>query len=368
MVSAILAGPMNLRTLAGRDGAMLLAVAWTAFGAAALFSSVAGGELAHPWLLFPFLPAAVGLAAALRPGESHGRRAALRLALAVAALLVVASLAQTFGAAAGANRPIVAPSMAITYAMLAGSALTVAHAVVGWRPSPAASLRLGSPLVAVLAVAAFGSAALAGSPGAPACAVPERAPSSSLRLFVHGDVDGAPRGSVSVGGRRDGDTERWAAVGGGAGEFSIGEAMGTLLGDGVLEARLAAVLRQLAGPATEDLGVERVAGDPARHCRILISGPQAFAAFPALHVLLPGGARDAGGVAGAMTAPADAGEPLPAWRGELDWWLAPDGTLVRAEARVGGHPADAWGDRGLRGRLRLALTIELPEAAAGAVP
>ena len=70
----------------------------------------------------------------------------------------------------------------------------------------------------------------------------------------------------------------------------------------------------------EDLGFEIIDGARARHCRTFVDGPTAMRSFLPLRWLVSGAATDL---------PTD----LPAWRGELDWWVFADGELGRARDR-----------------------------------
>src|SRR5687768_13576045 len=119
---------MNLRTLAARDGSMLLAVAWTALGITGVVVTSSAGS--SPWLLFPFLPAAVALVGAVRRPMREEAAAAVPLLIALVGLLLIWSLAALFGSAIGAGRQILVPSGAIGYAALAAAVATVFQVVL----------------------------------------------------------------------------------------------------------------------------------------------------------------------------------------------------------------------------------------------
>jgi hypothetical protein len=96
-------------------------------------------------------------------------------------------------------------------------------------------------------------------------------------------------------------------------------------------------LARLEAAHFEDHGIEVVGSIAARRCSVLVDGDLALAALPALSAL--------GGESGRpLTA-------LPVWRGELSWWKSADRQVVLARLLVGGHPADAWPSRGLRGQI-----------------
>ena len=95
----------------------------------------------------------------------------------------------------------------------------------------------------------------------------------------------------------------------------------------------------------EDLGFEVIDGARARHCRTFVDGPTALSAFLPLRWLV-------GGMSTGL--PTD----LPAWRGELDWWVFGDGQLGRAAIEVSGLPSDAWvGPAAIEGALFAELDV-----------
>lgn len=107
--------------------------------------------------------------------------------------------------------------------------------------------------------------------------------------------------------------------------------------------RFVSAIESLRGVPSEDRGVERVEGVEARRCSMLIDGNTALEAVPALAKLGRRGDQP-------LT-------ELPTWRGELEWWRSADGQLVRGRVSVGGHPADAWQSRGLRGAINAELRM-----------
>ncbi|CAN5820952.1 hypothetical protein BH23CHL8_BH23CHL8_17350 [soil metagenome] len=93
----------------------------------------------------------------------------------------------------------------------------------------------------------------------------------------------------------------------------------------------------------EDVGLEFIEGARARHCRTFLDGPTALATFLPLRWLLGG-------------EPIGLPAQLPAWRGELDWWVFADGQLGRANVRISGLGTDAWvHPPGIRGDLEATL-------------
>jgi hypothetical protein len=95
----------------------------------------------------------------------------------------------------------------------------------------------------------------------------------------------------------------------------------------------------------EDLGFEIIGGARARHCRSFVDGPTALSAFLPLRWLV-------GGMSTGL--PTD----LPAWRGELDWWVFGDGQLGRAAIEVSGLRSDAWvGPAAIEGALIAELDV-----------
>lgn len=208
--------------------------------------------------------------------------------------------------AADPARQLLAPSGAMVWAAM----LVVLLATVAvWqlaRPGRR-SLARGSILGLVLAAATGGGAlaygALAGPPAIAGCSASPTV-NDVAQMVGRATVDG------EVIGRLDGVALEAAAV------------TGTIVG--------------LADVPIEDHGIERMRAVDARRCTVLVDGDTALAAMPPLRQLLAADRAAAG---------------LPIWRGELEWWKSAQAELVGARLVVGGHPADAWPSRGLRGQL-----------------
>ena len=100
----------------------------------------------------------------------------------------------------------------------------------------------------------------------------------------------------------------------------------------------------LASPArlaAEDIGIEIVDGVRARHCRLLAGGSVALQAFRPLRWLIG-------------QPPLSDTTAIADWRGNLDWWLLPDGRLAMVSVSVEGlNPG--W-PGGLQGTLQATLT------------
>jgi hypothetical protein len=124
----------------------------------------------------------------------------------------------------------------------------------------------------------------------------------------------------------------WREVGG-------DEAAAPTLDDAVV----ALALSDRARLAAEDLGIELIGPARARHCRLLVDGPIALAAFPPLRWLI--------GQPVLATAP-----DLADWRGNLDWWVFADRELGMAEVTVSGAIPWNWQESGFQGSLRATLT------------
>jgi len=95
--------------------------------------------------------------------------------------------------------------------------------------------------------------------------------------------------------------------------------------------------------AAEDVGIEIVDGEAARHCRLLAGGSIALQAFRPLRWLLG-------------ESPLSDESAIADWRGNLDWWVLDDGTLAMAEVSVEGLTPGGW-PAGLQATLRAALTV-----------
>jgi hypothetical protein len=104
------------------------------------------------------------------------------------------------------------------------------------------------------------------------------------------------------------------------------------------------ILTERARLAAEDLGIELVGGAPARHCRLLVDGPIALAAFQPLAWLVADGDRSAEVPVGSSNGAAAESirDMIAIWRGDLDWWVFADGELGLARVRVGGPVPGAW--------------------------
>jgi hypothetical protein len=253
-----------------------------------------------------------------RPAAWHRRPAVWLLALFAAGLAVplVGDLA------AVAQDPLRDLAALSGGAVWAGVVLALVVGLLGaMLVRPASWIRLAVGLGPLLAFAVVGAAAawpqLDGpQPVLPTCSSTDVSAAAEYQLSAGTYVDGAPTGRF---------------------------AHGLVAGDGA-----SALIDELAGAPIEDVGVERVDGSFARHCRALISGSQAVAVLPAL-------AEDIG--AGRMV-PAE----LPVWRGDFDWWVSAGGALVGATFRVGGHPSDAWASHGQQGLLTIQLWPASPRA------
>jgi hypothetical protein len=224
-----------------------------------------------------------------------------------AATLFVATLLPIAELAADAQRTLRAPSPGVVWGLALSAFLTgMAGATLGraGQRSIGRGVAMGALLGGVVIAGYAGYAAL----GPPVAALPgcRATPAAAAGVLdARGSVDGRPLGNLV--------------------EVPI---------DG---ASLAAAIAGLGGVPLEDHGIERLAGTDARRCSALVDGSTALAALPPLAAL-----------SGDTDRPL---HTLPVWRGELEWWLAADGKLVAARVRIGGHPADAWGGRGLRGQI-----------------
>jgi hypothetical protein len=124
---------------------------------------------------------------------------------------------------------------------------------------------------------------------------------------------------------------------------------GDAAGPSLDEAIVAVALSDRARLAAEDLGIELIGGARARHCRLLVDGSVALAAFRPLRWLIGQAALSA--------------EPdLADWRGELDWWVFADRQLGMAKVTVSGIVPQAWSTSGPQGMLRATLTARARDA------
>ena len=333
-----------------------LALIWAALGL--LFLAGLKASPVHlPMAAVAFAPSLVALMAALRPRRSFGQRG---LHLLLGLIAVLASLPTMLLLAEPLLAPDRAPravSLDIVYAGVVGFGLSLWFAVSLLVPRRPALLVSGTATVAAGLAAVL--AALAGTPaGVPSgCAVPRLANASELSLVARAQIDGRQVGRVELDGERTARGERWTAtLSGTAGEGAVTG----LAEDGqTLEGRVVDLLNDRSLLPAENLGVERLQDEPARHCRLMIDGEMATEAIPPLAWLA--GAEPGAGGAAAADAPS-----LDVWRGELDWWLGSGGRLLRADVVVGGHPMDAWGERGLRGLLTAELSVEEASVSVGA--
>ncbi|HVM30345.1 MAG TPA: hypothetical protein VM305_06205 [Candidatus Limnocylindrales bacterium] len=238
-------------------------------------------------------------------GTSHA--AGRWLALAALALVVALAGMVAEPLVEPDRQPLAASNGIIWAAMLAGAAGGLA--LVLSRPSGPGRLRWGALLALAVAVAAGGATAaygvVAGAAGQsePCSAAPLMADGAAI---VHGRalIDGAETARIDA-------------------HPAEAAALGTLV-------------PELDSVPLEDHGLEVLAGSEVRRCSVLIDGDMALRAMPPLAMLLDADpARSA----------------LPIWRGQLDWWTSAAGQLVAARVVVGGHPADAWPSRGLRGTI-----------------
>jgi hypothetical protein len=273
-------------------------------------------EAAYPWvlaLLGTGLFSGLGIARAVLGGTALRRRRLVRGAL--IALAATTGISLAFAGAAIGNE------MAL-------------------RDRPAAGSR-------------FGPANPAAQP--PTCSESIRpAMSARVEIFLRGDVDGVPVGTVDLKGVRRGDDYRWRAYVATAlelGQYGAARIGGTgwrldpqagwrveappdgdaaQLDRGVLEAAI-----EKTQPAAEMLGISFFEGARARHCRVATDGPAFEAAFPEVRRLV----RDA---------------DLRHWRGELDYWVFVDGELGSVSGMVSG-PATGIVDGGLQARVEATM-------------
>ena len=335
------AGTRTIRVLAAG-----LALIWAALGVLFL-AGLTASPVHLPMAAVAFVPAVVALVAVRRPRRS-GVQSGPHLLLGVISLLVslptVLLLAEPLLAPDRAPRAV---SLEIGYAGVVSFGLSLWFAVSLLVP------RRPALLVSGTATAAAGLAALvAALGGTPAtvpsgCAVPQLADASELTLVARAEIDGRPIGRVELRAERSGRREQWTAtLSGTSGEGAV---TGPDEEGQTLEGHVVDLLAGRSLLPAENLGLERLQGEPARHCRLMVDGEMATDAFPPLAWL-------AGGEPGTGTAAADTPN-LDVWRGELDWWLGSGGRLLRADVLVGGHPMDAWGGRGLRGLLTAELSV-----------
>ena len=338
---------------AGTPAARLLAagLALTWAGLALLFLFGVRASPVHlPMAAVAFVPSVVALAAALRPRRSGGQ-SGLHQLLGLVALLVslptVLLLAEPLLAPDRAPRAV---SLEIVYAGVVSFGLSLWFALRLLAEGRPALLFSGAATAAagVAALVAAVGGTPAGIPGE--CAVPRLAETTELSLLARAEIDGRQVGRVDLRGERADRGEQWTATL--SGTAGAGTVTGPAADGKTLEGRIIDLLAVRSLLPAENLGVERLGAELGRHCRLMIDGDMATAAVPPL-AWLAGGEPRAGATA------AD-GPSLDIWRGELDWWLGSGGRLLRANVLVGGHPADAWGERAMRGLLAAELSVGLP--------
>ena len=198
---------------------------------------------------------------------------------------------------------------------------------------------------------------------------------AAIRIEASSSIDNEPRGRARLDGQRSGRDESWGGSWDGpdgSGQLAyvrVGQrawlnassadpgAPGTtwqesrpdpfgLLGPGQLtmDGPPHSVADAPRGTiVAEDLGLGVVDGARARHCRTFIDGTTALDTFLPLRWLLYDGWQ-----------PLD--DPIPRWRGELDWWVFGDGELGLASVEVSGSRAEtAWDADGVRVVLQARL-------------
>lgn len=399
--------------------AAAVSLAWLGVGGVGLALRRPSDGAALVSVLLRFLPAIVALVFLLRTPRLATRPRAATLA--AWACLVTVLILLPLGARMVTDllepgRDLLLPSGQDTYALAVAIALTSLAAALVVAPAPGptgslpglarvATLATSLTLVIVLVSVATGPATRAASTPAPSSVTgsPASAPAActtrpvaaervSVALDARLLLDDRESGRAHLEGIRTGGDERWQADWQGifgssaTGYARFGDRSWLRAEDGrweLLAARtdtaaaspdralLLALARRpasgesqspqwaaesahglaandLAIVAVDDLGVEVLDGVEVRHCRRVIDGPTALDAFRPLRWLIGQGALD--------------GEPaLEEWRGDLDWWLSRDSSVVLARASVGGLPPLGWPRWGLRG----SLTAELRAAEAG---
>ena len=339
----------------------IIAFAWIGLGATLLYAYRPGGplDLLLPAILALPLAALGTLAARAARRDEAGPHWGLRLALATGVALLVAALVLT---PTDASRSMAAwpdldvrrllPGPGQVWAFLAAAVLTVG-ATTPWRGEglarPVAAVM---PTAAALVISAMaGGAALAWNASilvpavatAAGCGDQLTVPMGEMRSSATGELDGAPLGRVDV--RRGADRPvliveydtRW-----GAGGALLPGSAGPHL-DPLETVTLAAEARLTA----DDLGIDLVRGRAVRHCQLIIDGRSAVHGFAALRWLVGEDERTV-----------DPGRGLTAWRGTLDYWVAPVDErpsggvdLAVAAVAIDGQPPN-WPFPGLRATLR----------------
>jgi hypothetical protein len=299
--------------------AVLLTVAWAGLAAALVPLYRAGGPLDLLAALSPLAPAVVAASAVRRrvpaPGPATARLASL---IGVCALLLTGGFALVVCEALLESRSLITPSASTAFAGLAAAYATALSALLGKRDQRMAFVTAGG-MTGVMA-AVVGSVIFINGGSIPAatavptgCGIEPSGAQPSLTLRARSEIDGVEQAVL------DSD------------DPDIGRRLRVLIGDD--------------RASTEEIGLENLAGTPARHCRRPIDGRLALGALPEL-VRLIDDSVDIG--------PAR----LSVWRGGLDWWIVAGGSLGRAELLIGGHPADAWPVAGLRGAIRAVVQAD----------
>jgi hypothetical protein len=378
---------MRVRLLELRLVAGLLVALWAGGAIAVLVAYRPGGPVDLLVVAAALLPVAIAAVALIWPPLARGPRASAAIGWlgVITALLLIPALAGIIGNLSAGGRQTLLPSPEVAYAALLPLALTclfsglgIARAVLGQTSLRRRRLVLGGSLAFVLTGvtgAAFGGAALAnelalrqqpprgGSPLGPTD--PSLLPpdcdgrllaglSSDVTLTATGRIDGSDHGELRLSGQRDGQNESWQATR--TTPWSSGPVAYTRLDmmawrrDDSAEWRPApvrstldravveAALREGARIASEDVGVDRVEGAKARHCRLAIDGPTALNAMPALRWLVGGDILDDD-------------RALDTWRGEIDWWVFADEQLGMATLTVSGPPGSDWPRTGFQATL-----------------
>jgi hypothetical protein len=382
---------MRVRLLELRLVAGLLVALWAGGAIAVLVGYRPGGPVDLLVAAAALLPVAIAAAALIWPPLARGPRASAGIGWlgVITALLLIPALAGIVGNLAAGGRQTLLPSPEVAYAALLPLALTclfsglgIARAVLGQTSLRRRRLVLGGGLALVLTVVsatAFGGAALANElalrqqpppggsplgPTDPSLVPPDcdgrllAGPSSQVTLTAAGRIDGSDYGELRLSGERDGQDGSWQAAR--ATPWSSGSVAYTRLGsmawrreDGgdwrpapvrstLDQAVVEAALHEGARIASEDVGLDRIEGATARHCRLAIGGPTALDAMPALRWLVGGDVLDDD-------------RALDAWRGEIDWWVFADDQLGMATLTVSGPPASDWPRTGFQATLSAEL-------------
>jgi hypothetical protein len=288
----------------------------------------------------PLPPAALGTAVC-------GAVAALLL-VGIAPAIVPSGAAVALRSDVGERVAALVPGPSLAWAFVASVVLT------------ALALRStgGLRAVGILAVAAVvGGAAFVWSGDAAAAGIPrpgecraELTNAVASHSVATGDVDGTALGTVV--GTRHPNVPTWTRV---AHDTLWGHGTATLrdVGSGLAYTTGALGVEERA--AADDVGADRVGTMAARHCRMVVDGRTALAAFPILRWLTGGDETSR-----------DAGDALVAWRGTLDYWVVAGGSATEPAAlrlatiEVSGQPPGWDVAMGLRATLRAASSYDAP--------